>query len=280
MENLAKKPIFWIVVLFLIFAGIGVAQITVDEGDFAFLGEKTEDDVALRVEGTTYTFEEFERTFNQVAQEMQMQGMEVTKEEMKDNTVERLTQEALLVEYALNEGMEVTEEEIDEQIEEVMEMIGVETEEELLEQLEPEGIESRKELDEVLETEILIMKLIDAYTEQVDITDEEVEDAYDEYTERMEMYETTEDIETLEDLEEEIRESLAQEEVFPLLFEKMEEIKVDAEVEVFIKEEDLELEEMEAPEGQAPMIDPEDMEDLEDMEGMEDLEIEMEEPQE
>ena len=288
MENIVKKPAFWVVIVFLVIVGAAIFQIAMDEEGVDFTREGDEE-VALRVNDTTYTFEEFRQTFEQVAMDMQMQGMQVTKEEVKDTTKERLVQEALLIEYATSEGIEVTRSDMEEHIEELMGMIGVETEEELLGQLEAEGIENREELEEILEREILIMNLIDAYAEEVDITDEEAEDAYDEYAEQMEMFGGPEDVPTFEEMEGEIKEGLAQEEVFPLLFAKLEELEEEADIEIFITKDDLEFQEIEAPEGQAPMMDPEDMEDLEieiedpdmeDTEDMEGMEIEMEEPQE
>ncbi len=229
--------------------------------------EEEEGEVALRVNDTTYSFEEFKQTFEQTASEMQMQGMQVTKSEVKETTVERIVQEALLVEYAKERGVEVTREELDEYIEEVMQMVGAETHEELVEHLEVEGIGSMEELEDILEREILIMNLVSDYAEEVDITDEAAEEAYDDYTEQMGMFAEPEDISTFEEMEGEIKEGLAQEEVFPLILAKVEELKEEADIEIFITEDDLEFEEMEVPEGQAPMMDPEDMEiEFEEME--------------
>ena len=171
------------------------------------------------------------------------------------------------MEYAKERGVEVTREELDEYIEEVMQMVGAETHEELVEHLEVEGIGSMEELEDILEREILIMNLVSDYAEEVDITDEAAEEAYDDYTEQMGMFAEPEDIPTFEEMEGEIKEGLAQEEVFPLILAKVEELKEEADIEIFITEDDLEFEEMEVPEGQAPMMDPEDMEiEFEEME--------------
>ncbi len=269
MKKLIGKLAFWLIIIFVIFAGIAFTQTLIDEGEFSFFEREEaekEEDVALRVNGITYTFEEFEQTFERVAREIQMQGMEVTKEEVKENTVEMLVQEALLIEHAIDEEIEVTKEDIDDHVEEIMGMLGLQTEEELLEHLNAEGIEDREELEDLLEKEVLIMNLIDAYAEDVEITEEQVKEAYDEYIRQVEELGGiggAEETPAYEEIKGEIKESLAQEQVHPLIFAKLGEMKEGANIEVFITEESLELEEIDSPGEQAPMISPEDMEDME-----------------
>ncbi len=269
MKKSIGKVGFWLVIIFVIFAGIAFTQNLIDEGEFAFFDREKaekEEDVALRVNKTTYTFEEFKQTFERVAREIQVQGMEVTKEKVKESTVEMLVQEALLIEHALDEETKVTKEDIDDYIEEIMGMLGLQTEEELLEHLKAEGIEDREELEELLEKEVLVMNLIDAYAENVEITEEQAKEAYDEYIRQVKELggiEAIEEVPAYEEMEGEIKESLAQEQVHPLIFAKLEEMKEEADIEVFITKESLELEEMESPQQQVPMMDPEDMEGME-----------------
>ncbi len=265
MENLFKKPLFWIIAIFVIFTGITLSVLESEEFGI-------DEDVALRVNETTYSFEEFEDAADRVSQEFQMQGMEATEEEIKEHTIERIVQEALLVEHASEKGIEVTQEEVEEQFKETMEMSGMENEEEFLSQLEMQGIKSREELEELLKTEVKIMKLIDLYAEDIEITDEEMEEAYDEYVQYMEGFEGMEGMEQevlpFEEMEGDMKKGLAQERVYPILLSKIEEMEKEADIEIFVEKEDLQLEEVTPQEGM--QIDPEQMEQMEiDIEEME-----------
>ncbi|MGM0438899.1 MAG: SurA N-terminal domain-containing protein [Patescibacteria group bacterium] len=263
--DILKKSWFWIIVVALIVAG-------------GILYFNQQEDVALRVNDKTFTYSEFDSIVDQVTQELQMYGMEASSEDLREQAVDRAVQEALLVEHAEDKGVEVSDEEIDDQFDEFMEMYGAETEEEFLSQLETEGIESKEEVNDILKLEVQINKLIDLYSDEVEVTDEELEEAYDKYVDQMEQSEGVEGVEqevsSFEEMEEDLRSNLIQQKATPLILDEIEKMEEDADIEVLVGEDYIEegvegqsMEDMIQPgegeggEGGEVQVSPEDVED-------------------
>ncbi len=256
--DIFKKAWFWIIIVAVVIAG----------GILFFVED---DDVALRVNDREFTQAEFDQTIDQVNQEFQMYGMPADEDQIREQAIDRMIQEALLLEYAEAEGLDVTQEEIDDEFNEIMMMYGSQSEEEFLAQLEAEGFENRAEVEEVLELEVQINKLIDLYSDQVEITDEELQEAYDDYVAQMEDMQGSEgmdqEIPSLEDVEEDLRADVIEQKVTPLLLETIEEMKDEADIEVLVDEEDVDVEIEEPEMGEGMQIQPEDGEmDGEEME--------------
>ncbi len=252
--DIFKKAWFWIIVVAVVVAGAIVAL------------NLEQEEVAVRVNETTFSQAEFDSMVDQVVQEYQMYGMQVDDEEAKDQAIDRAIQEALLIELAEEEGFEASEEEIQEEFDQIMMMYGAQSEEEFMTQLEAEGFEDREEIDDLLAMEVQINKLVDLYGEDIEISDEEVREAYDQYA--AQIIESGQEAPEFEEMEAEIRESLIQEEVNALLLNKIAEMEEEADIEVNVDQEDVEIEEeveqeMPGEEGE-PMeieIDADDMED-------------------
>ncbi len=235
MTNFLKKPLLWILILvFVVVAGVAVK---ISEEELA------SEDVALKVNNTVFDYEEFNNIAKGVAQEFQMYGTDITREIVKEEAVERAVQQAILLEYATEKEVEATEEEINTKFNEVMELYGEENEEDFLSSLEKEGIHSRKEIDDILMSEIKINKLIEIYEDDQEVTEEELAEAYNEYTAQVEMFggEEEEEVPSFEEVKEDLRKGMIQERAVSSLLEKIEELKKEAEIEVFITEEELEI---------------------------------------
>jgi len=232
MNNLFKKPIFWIIFLGAI-AIIG-AILTIGKDSPA-----VEEDVALRVNNAVFSYGDFNVIAGQIAQELQMYGMQPTKEEIKNEAVNRIIQQVLLEGYAGERGIEATEEEIDRHLSELAILYGMESEEEFINQLKSQGFETAEEVRNLLRTEIKISKLIDLYSEDVNVTDQELRDAYQDYVGQIE--ETDQEIMPFEEEKEGLKDGIIQERVMSMLLSKIEELKKGAKIEIFIKEDDLEV---------------------------------------
>ena len=261
--DIFKKSWFWIIVAAVVIAG----------GILVFMDG---DDVALRVNEREFSQAEFDQAVDQVTQEFQMYGMQAGEEEIKEQATERLIQEALLLEYAEEEGLDASQEEIDEQFDEFMVMYGAQSEEEFLAQLEAEGFEDKEEVEEVLGLEVQINKLLEVYSDEVEISDEDLEEAYDEYVAQMEGMEGVEgmdqEVPSLEEIEDDLRADMIQQEATPLLLETIEGMREEADIEIFVDEGDVD-EEIEEPEMDEGMqIQPEEG----DVDG-EEMEIEIDE---
>ncbi len=250
MGKTIKNPLFWVVIIFLVLSGIYLFNL--EGGDFL-----VDEDVAVEVNDVKFSFDDFDRVASQVKQEYMMQGMELSEEELREIVVENLVQQALLVELADERGVEVSPEELEDYFQEIMDMYGMDDEEELLGQLEEEGLDTRAKVDEVLTSEIRVNKLVELFTEDVDVTQEEIREAYDRFVEQVGGLEEAEDIPSFEELEEEIRQSLAQEKVVPIILAELEEMEENAEINTYLEEVSVEVEETPSD---IEVIDPEELE--------------------
>ncbi len=256
MENLFKKPWFWVIIAGLLIAG----------GILYFDEHQKSDDVAIRVNDTEISKEDFDLLSGQIVEQYRIYGLgEVSEEEV----IGEVIQQVILLDHAISEGMEVTSEEMDEEIRSIVDMYDMETEEELIEELEMNSID---ELERALRREIKIDKLIDHYKEKIEISEEDIEEAYNEYY--MQMEEMGEEVPSIDEMRDQIRGDLAEEEALPLLISRLEELEEEADVETFIGEDDVHIEEVDME--QEMDIDMEDIElEMDDMEEGE-VEIEME----
>lgn len=226
MNNIFKKYWFWVSIAGIVVIGSALYFQSSDKNII------DNDSVAVRVNDTVFTYEEFENTSQQLVQEFEMYGMEATEEEIKEEVIQRLIQQALLGQHVAEKDLQVSQEELNQQVNEIMAMLGVQNEEELLEQLKMQGIESMGEFKDLLTFEIGINKLIDLYSKDIDISEEQLKEFYDDYAQQME--ELEQDVLLFEELKEDIRRELAYEEVTAILLSKIEELKEKAEIEIFI----------------------------------------------
>lgn len=231
MTNLFKKPLFWIIVIVLIFAGVSLY--------FSNTNKKVvTSDVAIRVNNSIFTKDEFDEILEQVRKDFETYGMTVSEEEMREEAINRATTELLVLEHAIREGIEVTEEEVREKINDLMMVQGFQSEEEFFAELEIQGFKV-KEVERFIALEIIINKLTDLYSKNIEIEESDLKDAYDMYVLQMEEFlssgEYDEEISSLEEVESLLREQLIQEETTMVIFSKIEELRNELEIEIFVK---------------------------------------------
>lgn len=97
--------------------------------------------------------------------------------ELKDELIERIVDERLLTQAADEKGIEVTEQEIEENLVPITSRF--ESDEELEKRLQEEGF-SMEDLRADIERLIKLDKFIEEYTTDVEITEEQLQQAYDE----------------------------------------------------------------------------------------------------
>ncbi len=225
MENLIKKPLFWIVIALVLVVGGFLYIQGLDE-------TVLDDDVVLRVNDIVFTNNDLKANIDQINQELQMHGVEATEQEIKEQAVENLIQQALIATYAMEKGLEASQEEIDQQIQEIMAMSGIQDEDEFLGYLEMQGIESVEAFRKLLSLEIKINKLISFHTEEIEISQEVLTESYDDYVSQMEAL--GEEPLSFEEVRDDIREELAQGEVIEIILKKIEELRNEVEIEIFL----------------------------------------------
>ncbi len=145
-----------------------------------------------------------------------------------------LIERALLTEQAQEKNIEVTSENIDAYFKDLQMLYVLESKEQLLEELKADGFKNQEEIEEALRLEITMEKLAQAYREEIEITEEQIQDNYDVYSQRME--EIGEVVHPLEDVKENIKEDLLYNQSISLLFDKIENMKEGVEVQLFLEE--------------------------------------------
>jgi hypothetical protein len=275
MKNLLKESWFWIIGASLIVA-VGIL----------FFGGSVnlfENNTALIVSGEEYSKADFNSLIDKTASQYEMYGMETTKKDLKDQAVEQAVQEILLAELAENKGVEVTDEDVQEFTEELISMYGAADEEELVTMLKEQGLKDKEEMDGLFRKQVEIDKLIEIYSEDIEVTEDEVENYYQTYKEQAES--SGQEVPALEEVREDIKLSLIQERATQLILEEIEKMKEDAEIEVLIEDKDIEkgtvseeeVEQEDEEEEQGEEVEEEQGGEEEEEVSSEEIEIELEE---
>ncbi|WP_332695084.1 SurA N-terminal domain-containing protein [Halalkalibacter lacteus] len=148
----------------------------------------TEDipDVVATVNGEDIEKGMYVTTVEQQAMQAAMQGLDLESEEgkeyveeLKDQVLDQFINSMLIDDAASNEGLEVTEEEIDNGITELMAQYGIESEEQLQELLEAQGAQMDELRDDVANN-VKSSKYMDQKVAEIEISDEEIQAFYDE----------------------------------------------------------------------------------------------------
>lgn len=140
-------------------------------------------DVVAVVNGEEITREEFEAVyvtqFQQLAMQAQLSGQEIDQAQLKEQLVESLIAQELLVQEAANQNLTASQEEIDATLEELAQQNGLASTEEFLAALEEQGLSAEEVIAQV-ETQVQLEKLIAQETGDVTPTEAELEELYEE----------------------------------------------------------------------------------------------------
>ncbi len=255
-----KNPIFWLVIGLLIIVGVYF---------FIFNGQVTREaknDFALKINDEVYSFDDYDRAINQIRQQYMMQGMNLPDEQLREMATQSLIQQALLKDLLEKKDIEVSSQELEARLQEIIVMSGV-SEEEFFDQLKSEGLENREEIDEILMFEIRLDKYFKELAQDIDVSDEEVQDSYDKFIAQVEALGEdeqipSEEIPEFEEVKNEIRDGLIEEKIMPIIIALLEDMEKDA-----IIKSNLEEVELEASLPEIQMLDPEDLDlDFEELE--------------
>ncbi len=173
------------------------------------------DDAMLIINGEEITRGEFDDQFDRTKQMVSQQyGVDLDSEEnammipeLQHQTVENLIGQRVLKQTAESKGLEVTEEQIDQNIGMLVEQFG--GEEGFQEALEVDDL-TEEDLEKLVYEELLISQLFEAELnlEDFEITDKEIETFYAQY--QMSMEQQGEEVPPLEEVKDQITQQLQQ----------------------------------------------------------------------
>lgn len=173
------------------------------------------DETILIINGEEITREEFDAQFERTKQMVSEQyGIDLDSEEnamflpeMQHQTMENLIGQRVLTQEAKDKGIEVTDEELDENIGMLVQQFG--GEEGFQEALEADNL-TKEDLDRLVREELLISQLFEMELnfDTIEITNEEIEEFYAQYEVTMEQQ--GQEVPPLEEIEEQITMQLQQ----------------------------------------------------------------------
>lgn len=139
-------------------------------------------EVVAEVNGEEITGEDFtvlyESQFQQMAMQSQMTGEEPDQDQLKEQTLESMIGNELLLQDALDEGYEASQEEVDALIADAAETAGMGSSEEFIEAYEEQGMDE-EQLTSDAESQVLINQVL-AQLEVPEPSEEELRETYDE----------------------------------------------------------------------------------------------------
>ncbi|WP_022872148.1 SurA N-terminal domain-containing protein [Nesterenkonia alba] len=196
-------------------------------------------DVVAEVNGEEISGEDFtaiyESQFMEMTMQAQMTGQQIDEEQLQEQTVDTLVNNELLIQDAQASGYEVTDEEIDEELDTAAETNGMESGEDLIEALEEQG-NTEEEILEDVENQVLVNEVLDSL-ETPEPTEEEIEEAYEEFLAQQAPIEG-EDGETeepsLDEVRDELEDQVAAQHQNEAAMDYLEELRDDADVVVHL----------------------------------------------
>ncbi len=138
--------------------------------------------IVAEVNGEEITKEDFEgiyqQQFQQQSLQAQMSGTEIDEESIKSQTIEGLVGQILLTQEATSKFSEVSEEEIDNVLDNLLAQYGIETKEEMFEQLEEQGVSETDFMSDI-EKQAKIERFITEEIGEINFSEDEIKEAYE-----------------------------------------------------------------------------------------------------
>lgn len=193
-------------------------------------------DPVAEVNGSEITLEEFagvyESQFQQAAIEAMMSGQDVDQGPIQEQVLQSMIGNELLFQEASDRGYDISEADVDAELEEIAAGSGVSSEE-FLAAMDEQGMDRDQVMDE-LRTRAAVERLIAEESGDVAPSPDEVRDYYDELVEQYEAAGSEDEIPPFEEAEEIIAQQLTSEREGQAVSEIVEALREDADVTIHI----------------------------------------------
>jgi hypothetical protein len=194
-------------------------------------------DTVAEVNGEEILKEDFasnyEGQFMQAAQQAQMTQEEIDQDQLKEQVAENMVGTELLIQEAESRDYDVSEEDVNETLDELAAQNGLESGDELLSALQEQGLEEEEIMDQA-EMQVKIDRLLSEESGDAEPTEEELEEAYDQMTAQQEQMsgEGGEDVEmpSYEEVKPELEEQVAAQKEAEQSQQLVEDLREDADV--------------------------------------------------
>jgi hypothetical protein len=186
--------------------------------------EMIEGDITvLNVNGTEITGDKYNNIYRQLKTMYHMNGADTSDlDALQNETIDILTEQELILQDALENGIEVTEEDAQEEIDLIVETNGEEAIDMMLEEYEL----TEEQFREQLMDDLVTIQYIETF--DVEVTDEEIEEQYNL------LKEESDEVGELEEYEDLIRQALIENKQSEMLASRVDELREEAEIETLI----------------------------------------------
>lgn len=198
-------------------------------------------DVVAKVNGEEISKEDFELTytsmFQQIYMQSQMTGEEVDEDQLKEQTIEEMVSQELLIQEANNAGIEASDDKVEETLQELVDNNGMESKEQLLEALEEQGMDEQEVMNQ-LKTQVKVTQLIENETGDVEPTEEELQELYDEIVAQQEQMQEADgesvEVPNFEEMKPDLVGYVEEQKTAEAAQNLIEKLRDDADVEIYI----------------------------------------------
>lgn len=202
-----------------------------DEMDLEMPEPDTSDlpDIVAEVNGEEINQEDFlmtyEPQFQQMAMQSQMTGEEVDEEELRQMVLDSMINNKLLIQEADEQGIEASQEEIDQLLTDLAQQNGLGSSDEFLAALEEQGTPEDEVMDQVA-MQVKVDQLIANEAGDIDVSDAEVEEMYAQLEAQQEQ--SGGELPPLEDVRDEIEQEVINQQQNQFAQSLLEELRSDA----------------------------------------------------
>lgn len=231
-----KKKIIGVLMLAAmvsIFA-IGCSQESAPEGNE---NVETGEAVAI-VNGEEISKEDFDYTVQRISMNYEQQGLslegeqgEAVLEGIREEAMDILVEERILLQEAIKNGHSVTDEEVEEEFESLK---GQFSSQEDFEEILEMNLLTEDRLKKMLKTEMHIERFFKEATENVEVSEAESKEAYDRYFEEIQGTEAEEDFPSYEEIKNDLEFEIMQEKQNAEFRTIIETLKADSEINILI----------------------------------------------
>lgn len=171
-------------------------------------------DVVIEINGEEISKDEFsgiyQQQFQQQIMQAQMMGQAVDdldQDELKKHTAEILIGQNLLIQEANERITDISEEDIDNTINQLLEQTQMESKEDLLAIFEEQGVDE-EELMSQIETQVRVDQLVIEISKDIELTEEETKETYDMLKAQQEETDSETEFPEYEDIKSELEKQL------------------------------------------------------------------------
>ncbi|GEL78613.1 SurA N-terminal domain-containing protein [Tenuibacillus multivorans] len=201
-------------------------------GQESLTADLPEDEVVATVNGEEITNGELLQNETFVKQRYQMFGMQQSAEQIQQQALDQLINTELVLQSAEEAGIEPTEEEINTEYDNMISQLKEQNQTDDVSQIFEQAGTTEEEVRNDIRTQLTTEKYLDQNTEEVTVSDEEIQEAYDNYTAQLEQ--ADQEPQSLEDMRGQLEQQVKTQKEGEQTQQLLDQLREDNDVEILI----------------------------------------------